>query len=351
MLARHAEDMFWAGRYLERAEDTARMVRATLLSTVAESPAQAIDRMQNLTRTLRLEEPAPTEDVQSMAEQLAMSPPMLRSEAGLGIDVQAEATRLVTSPALAGSVVFCVGCARENFRTLRDQIPSELWEQINQFHLRLRRDDFSVAMDNDPFPTLDLIQANCQTMTGVISSSMSQDESYRFLVLGQMLERALMTCRLVSVRYPELDGSSYDEMALTLRSVSALEAYQRAGQSSPLGADVARFLLVNELFPRSVLHCLLVSENQVAALVPHEKPPPLRRLGQLRSELEYADFADMVADLPSHLTAIEAGVREVAELVGGHFFRKGEALDLHAQAIKPGAPIKQGAPIKPGGPL
>ncbi len=339
MLARHAEDMFWAGRYLERAEDTARMVRATLLSTVAEGPAQAIDRMRNLTRTLRLDESAPTENVQAMAERLTMSPPMLRSRAGLGIDVQAEATRLVASPSLAGSVVFCIGCARENFRTLRDQIPSELWEQMNQFHLRLRQGDFSAAMDHDPFPTLDLVQASCQTLTGVISSSMSRNEGYRFLVLGQMLERALMTCRLVAVRYLELDGSSYDEMALTLRSVSGLEAYQRVGRSSPLGADVARFLLLDDSFPRSVLHCLRVSENHVGALVTHGKPPLLRRLGRLRSELEYGDFDEMVADLPDHLAAIEAGVREVAELVARHFFGDSEVFDLHAQSIKPGVSL------------
>lgn len=336
MLARHAEDMFWAGRYLERAEDTARMVRATLLSTVAESPTQAIDRVQNLIRTLRLEMPTPAEDVQTMAENLTQSPPMLRSEAGLSIDVQAAASGLVASPTLAGSVVFSIGCARENFRSLRDQIPSELWEQINQFHLRLRQDDFPATMEQDPFQTLDFIRVSCQSLTGVINSSMSQDEGYRFLVLGQMLERALMTCRLISVRYPELDGSSYDEMALTLRSVSALEAYQRASQSSPLGADVAQFLLVDESFPRSVLYCLRLSETQVESLAPQGKPPPLRRLGQLRSELEYADFNAMVSDLPRHLTALESGVRDTANLVSAYFFRNAEAFDLHSQAIKPG---------------
>lgn len=337
MLARHAEDMFWAGRYLERAEDTARMVRATLLSTVAEPPAQAIDRMQNLISTLRLEVQAPAEDVESMAERLTPSPPMLRSEAGLGIDVQAAATRLVVAPTMAGSVAFCIGRTRENFRSLRDQIPSELWEQINEFHLRLRQEDFPAAMEQDPFQTLDFIRVSCQSLTGVISSSMAQGEGYRFLVLGQMLERALMTCRLISVRYPEHDGSSYDEMALTLRSVSALEAYQRASQSSPLGSDVARFLMVNDSFPRSVLYCLRLSETQVEALASNGRPPPLQRLGQLRSELEYTDFDTMVADLPSHLSALEAGVRNVADLVSGHFFRNAEAFDLHSQAITPGA--------------
>ncbi|WP_419924932.1 alpha-E domain-containing protein [Candidatus Poriferisocius sp.] len=336
MLGRHAEDMFWAGRYLERAEDTARMVRATLLSTVGESPAQAIDRMQNLIRTLRLEVPTPSEDVQTMAEHMTPTPPMLRSEAGLGIDVQAAASALATSPSLAGSVTFCIGRARENFRSLRDQIPSELWEQTNQFHLQLRQGDFPVKMEHDPFQTLDFIRVSCQSLTGVIITSMSQGEGYRFLVLGQTLERALMTCRLISVRFPELDGSSYDEMALTLRSVSALEAYQRASQSSPLGSDVARFLLVDDSFPRSVLHCLRASEAHVEALDPQGKAPPLRRLGQLRSELEYADFDTMVADLPRHLSALEGGVRDVANLVSNHFFLNAEAFDLHSQAIAPG---------------
>lgn len=337
MLARHAEDMFWAGRYLERAEDTARMVRATMLSTVAEPPAQAIDRMQNLIRTLRLEMPTPSEDVQTMAERLSPSPPMLRSEAGLGIDVQAAATRLVASPSLAGSVVFCIGRTRENFRSLRDQIPSELWEQINQFYLRLRQDDFAASMEQDPFQTLDFIRVSCQTLNGVFETSMARGEAYRFLVLGQNLERALMTCRLIQTRYPAMDGSSYDEMALTLRSVSALEAYQRASQSSPLAADVARFLMVDDSFPRSVLYCLRVTESQVEALAQNGTSPPLRRLGQLRSGLEYADFDAMVADLPGRLSALEAGVRDVAQLVGDQFFRNAESFDLHSQAIMPGA--------------
>lgn len=336
MLARHAEDMFWAGRYLERAEDTARMVRATLLSTVAEPPAQAIVHLENLIRTLRLELPTPTEDVQAMAERLTPSPPMLRSEAGLGIDVQAAATRLVASPSLDGSVVFCIGRARENFRSLRDQIPSELWEQINLTHLRLRQHDFPASMEQDPFQTLDFVRVSCQTLSGVFETSMARGEAYRFLVLGQNLERALMTCRLIQSRYPAMDGSSYDEMALTLRSVSALEAYQRAYQSSPLNADVARFLMIDDSFPRSVLYCLEVAESQVEALAHDDRPPPLRRLGQLRSGLEYADFNAMTADLPGHLSAIEAGVRDVADLVSDQFFRNAESFDLHSQAIMPG---------------
>jgi len=338
MLARHAEDMFWAGRYLERAEDTARMVRATLLSTVAESPTQAMRRMGNLARTLRLEAPAPGEDVQTMAEHLTSAPPMLRSPAGLVIDVQAAATRLVCSPAVAGSVVFCIGRARENFRSLRDQIPSELWEEINRFHLQLHHADFPNAMEQDPFRTLDSIRVSCQTLNGVLSTSMARGEAYRFLVLGQNLERALMTCRLLQARYLEMDGSSYDEMALTLRSVSALEAYQRAMHSSPLASDVARFLLLSEAFPRSVLVCLQLSESHVGSLAANGQPAPLRRPGQLRSGLEFADFDEMTANLPDHLRALEAGVRDAAEMVGDHFFRNAEVFTLHSQAIGPGAP-------------
>ena len=73
------------------------------------------------------------------------------------------------------------------------------------------------------------------------------------------------------------------------------------------------------------------------ALAQDAKSPPLRRLGQLRSGLEYADFAILVADLPSQLAALESGVRETAELVGGYFFRNAEVFDLHSQALSPGA--------------
>ncbi|MXW42069.1 MAG: alpha-E domain-containing protein [Acidimicrobiia bacterium] len=336
MLARHAEDMFWAGRYLERAEDTARMIRATLLSTVGESPAHGVERMGNLISTLRLEMPTSADTVQTMAESLTSTPPILHSTAGLGLDVQAAATALVASPSLAGSVVFCIGRARENFRSLRDQVPSELWEQINQIHLRMHQNDFSTTIEHDPFQTLDFIRVSCQSLTGVISTSMSQGEGYRFLVLGQSLERALMTCRLISVRYPELDGSSYDEMALTLRSVSALEAYQRASRSSPLASDVARFLLLDDAFPRSVLYCLRACEAHVNALSPVGKTPPMRHLGQLRSKLEYGDFETLLAELPVLLIDIEAGVRGVADDLSHYFFRNAEAFDLHCQAIGPG---------------
>ncbi len=342
MLARHAEDMFWAGRYLERAEDTARMVRATLLSTVAETPAHAVEQMGNLINTLRLEMPSPDHTVQSIAKNLNPTAPLLRSEAGLGIDVQAAATTLVAAPNLAGSVVFCISRARENFRSLRDQVPSELWEQINLIHLHMHQTDFTATMEHDPFQTLDFIRVSCQSLTGVISTSMSQGEGYRFLVLGQTLERALMTCRLISVRYPELDGSSYDEMALTLRSVSALEAYQRASRSSPLASDVARFLLLDDAFPRSVLYCLRACEDHVNALASENIAPPVRRLGRLRSELEYGNFDSLLARLPALLSELEDGVREVATDLSYYFFRNAETFDLHSQAIGPEvSPMKQ----------
>ena len=89
------------------------------------------------------------QNTQQVAAQITDAPPLLRSPAGLGLDVQATATRLVSSPALVGSVVFCIGRARENLRSLRDQIPSELWEQINQFHLQLRQ---SSSSQSKPLP-------------------------------------------------------------------------------------------------------------------------------------------------------------------------------------------------------
>ena len=191
-------------------------------------------------------------------------------------------------------------------------------------------------MELDPFGTLDQVRVNCQTLVGIIDSTMPQGEGYRFLMLGLMLERAVMTSRLLMVRYPELDGSSYDEMALTLRSVSALEAYQRASQSSPHPADVVRFLLLSPSFPRSVLYCLQACESQLRAIADDTSSLPGQVLGRLRSRLEFADLEELMSDLPRYLQDLESGIRDVADRISVAFFRHAEVVELHSQAIGPG---------------
>lgn len=311
MLARHAENMFWAGRYLERAEDTARMLQATLRSSVSSGRGTASLHYRALLQTLRLDDPGPALDVGTLLN------------------------RLVSDPNAPGSIVAGIGHARENLRTLRDQIPSELWEHTNGLHLRLRRPDFARQLATEPYDTLDMVKVRCQTLAGIVATAMAREEGYRFLILGVTIERALMTCRLVNVRYPAMSSASYEETALTLRSASALEAYQRSYLSSSDPADVARFLLVNERFPRAVLACLRQAEDQLRGIGgPHTRP--MRHLGRIRSSLEYADFDELIESLATHLDELEFGIRATAEEVALQYFRDGEAFDLHSQLLVPG---------------
>lgn len=312
MLARHAENMYWAGRYVERAEDTARMLDATLQSSVSTSPQQASVRFRTLMQTLRHEVP---EGPMSGADVLEL---------------------LVAAPDAPGSILSSIARTRENLRSLREQIPAEFWEQTNRLHLLLQGPRFHDDLLRDPFAALEVIRDGCQRLSGTVTTAMSRDEGYRFLVLGNTIERSLMTCRLVNVRFPQLSESSYDEMALTLRSASALEAYQRAFHASTDPDDVVRFLLVNDRFPRSLLFCLRQAEEQLTALGRGAPSRPRRLMGQLRSRLEFADMAELLADLPDSIDDYENGLRHAAGAIGTHFFRNAEELDLRSQMLVPG---------------
>src|SRR4029453_19161216 len=91
--------------------------------------------------------------------------------------------------------------ARENARNVREQISTELWESINTFHLELRGRDLREDLERQPYQLYSLVKHRCQSIAGVASETMSRDDGWRFLLLGRMLERAEMICRLLSVRF------------------------------------------------------------------------------------------------------------------------------------------------------
>lgn len=313
MLARHAESMFWGARYLERAEDTARTLHATFRSSVSVGPGLASQRYRNLLTILRVSDPRGQLSGRQVLEYL------------------------VVDAAVEGSIRTSVSRARENVRALREQVPSELWEHTNRLHLRLRQPEFAADLLTEPLDRLDEVKERCQTIAGIVATSMSRTEGHQFLMLGQMLERALMSIRLLQVRYPLLDEASYDETALTLRSASGLEAYQRAHRASADPAEVAKFLLLSDQFPRSLLFCLRFCERRLIDLGSTiGSSLALRMFGQARSRLEFADIDELLGDLQGSLADVEDSVRHAAEAIAAQFFRQAEELDLHSQLLLPG---------------
>jgi uncharacterized alpha-E superfamily protein len=168
---------------------------------------------------------------------------------------------------------------------------------------------------------------------------MTRDDAWRFLMLGWVLERAEVTCRLLQVRYGDLvpgdDPPGFHALVNTLKSASALQAFRTRYGASLDPANAVELLLLARDFPRSVLFCLAQAEAHLDALGPAGgRTRPQRRLGRVRSDLEYADVRELFA-LGIHrcLDEVHAGVREVAGAIGEQFFRSrlGELhpLDFH----------------------
>ena len=115
---------------------------------------------------------------------------------------------LVLDDKNAGAIVSAVGRARENARSVRELISTELWEAVNTFWLELLARNLRADLEEQPYELYGLVKRRCQMVNGVAAETMSRDDGWRFLMLGWMLERAEMTCRLLNVRYGELAGAT-----------------------------------------------------------------------------------------------------------------------------------------------
>lgn len=332
MLARLAENLFWAGRYVERAEDTARMVDVTY-HTLLESPVGEVERSW---------------------EQLLE---VLHLRAGYGdrpLDPVEVMRFLVLDAATPGSITSSVARARENVRSVRELVSTELWETVNELHLTLASRDLRRELAEQPSGILRHVRDASMTIYGVASETMPRDTGWRFMALGRLLERAEMTCRLIDVRYGQLeslagpsrrlgdaaaagargaDRADFHHWVAVLKSASAFEAYRRRYRASMDPVDVVEFLLLAEDLPRSVLFCLNAAMRQLEALADGRSSRALRLLGRSTSSLKYRDVAELF-DLGLHdlLDEVQDRVARVAEAVADEFFRQHPSGAMHAIA-------------------
>lgn len=337
MLARLAENLFWAGRYVERAEDTARMVDVTY-HTLLESPVGEVERSW---------------------EQLLE---VLHLRAGYG-DAPLEPVDvvrfLVLDARTPGSITSSIARARENVRSVRELVSSELWESVNDLHLALASRDLRRELSDQPSELFRHVRNACMMIYGVASETMPRDTGWRFMALGRLLERAEMTCRLIDVRYGQLealggpsrrlgeavrpgpageraqgaDRADFHHWVAVLKSASAFEAYRRRYRASMDPADVVEFLLLAEDLPRSVLFCMTAAMHQLEALSADRPSRALRLLGRATSSLKYRDVGELFdLGLHDYLDGVQDRVAEVAEAVADEFFRHQPAGAMHAIA-------------------
>ncbi len=303
MLSRIAEALFWMGRYLERAEDTARMLDVQL--------AQLLDD--------------PTSD-----EQLAVRGVLsvMGMATGDAAPEPEEVTALLAfDRSEPSSIASSLVGARENAGAIREIISSELWECLNATYLSLEQ-RAATAKAIGPhafFRFARFVKDRVAMAAGIAEGTMPRDDSWRFLVLGRSLERADMTARLLGVRLG-LPGSVSNWVAV-LRSCSAYEAYLRSYGATVDPGRVAEFLLLDRPFPRSAYSALATAEACVTELGPGDTrlgtaDEARRILGRTRADLEYRRIRDQLDELPVLLSGLQLACSHASAAVTARFFNR-----------------------------
>lgn len=280
MLARIAQELFWLGRDLTRAEHTARILDGAFHADVSGVPGEGGITLswEGVLATIGAKPPAPGEEETEVPDRR------------LGrIEVARMLTLDTDSPA---SVVSCVARARERGRTMRDVISTEMWEALNSFYLLLGRYDLQAALQTGPYSFYQEVKENCALFWGLMDRTLLRDEGRAFLEAGGRIEEADMILRMLRVAIPvgsiEDGRPAHETEALALlHAVGGFQAYRRAVRVGPTVGPVARFLLFDSAYPGSVASSVdaLAAALTAADAQPRSSPPVLR-LGRLIADLE-----------------------------------------------------------------
>lgn len=311
MLARVADAIYWMSRYVERAENVARFIDVNL-NLMLDLPAGSVPQWQ------------PLVDITGDAAEFARR---------YGVANQYDVIQFLTfDQDNPNSIRSCLRAARENARSVREIISSEMWEQLNTFYLMVNEAAADAGRRNDPQDLFASVKTARHLFTGVTDATMTHNESWHFCRLGRMLERADKTSRILDVKYFLLlptaadVGTTSDDIqwAAVLRSASAFEMYRkRHGRIVP--DRIVEFLLIDKEFPRAIEYCLVRARECVHAISGTPaglyRYPVERLLGELCSELAYARIDSIISEgLHEHLDRLQTKLNQVGSEVSQTFF-------------------------------
>lgn len=283
MLSRVADSIYWLNRYIERAENIARFVDVNLNLSL-DSTLGMSQQWKPLVLT--------TGDLDLFNERYGES------------TVENVIQFLTFDPEYPNSIISCLRSARENARSIREVISSEMWEQINNFYLMLK-DAVHVGKIDELSSFFAEVKLSSHLFIGVMDVTMSHNEGWHFGRIGRLIERADKTARILDVKYfillPSLRdvGTPLDELQwiALLKSASAYEMYRKC-QRRINPDSVAEFLILDREFPRSIQFCLLEAEKSLRHISGNNigtwQNPAERALGKLRSELEFITIEEIV---------------------------------------------------------
>jgi uncharacterized alpha-E superfamily protein len=305
MLSRTADHLFWMARYMERAENTARMLdvnyQMSLLPQSADEAEQGWRGVLGISElTASFNEHYPTCDARHVMDF------MVRDANNLS------------------SIVCCLQAARENARAVRGTLTTEVWETTNQtwleFNRLLARSDFQ----RDPSALFEWVKFRSHLSRGVTVGTMLQDEALHFLRIGTFLERADNTARLLDVKFQSLAGDYFGprmgqsqvqasarealevdfyHWSAVLRSVSGFEVYRKVYRNVIRPDKVAELLILRPDMPRSLAACMNALMTNLTLVANAQSSETLRRAGRLHSDLQYGRIDEILATgLHAYLT-------------------------------------------------
>lgn len=285
MLSRVADSIYWMQRYRERAENISRLIDVNLFLTI-DAPGDELQQWEPIVRTT--------------------------GDYGLFASLYDKPTKTSVLEFLTfdernpNSILNCVHRSRENARSIREAITSEMWNELNLLYLYVRGASRSERRETQElFEFYNQIRRSCQLFTGIMDTTLSHDEGWHFGRIGNLIERSDQSSRILDVKYfillPSVEhvGTAYDDIlwAALLKSVSGLDVYRKSWHEIH-HAHVIDFIVLDPEFPRSIHSCLrraresLLKLNSAGADGP--KDPPLGHVEQLCKQLESTTVYDIV---------------------------------------------------------
>lgn len=313
MLSRVANSIYWMNRYIERAENYARLIEVDYNLAMDLPPGLVQQQWRPLVLTTGDEE---------------------LFENTYGEYTKKNVLRfLAFDTANPNSICSCLFAARENARTVREVIPSDLWMQVNEMYLSIRTLNKDDSLNQKVLiQFLRDIKQGSHGFSGIMDATFSRSEGWQFGNLGRFLERADKTDRIIDMKYyyllpnPEYVGTPLDLMqwSALLKSASAFEMYRKVYGKLDV-SSIIKFLVLDREFPRAMRYCLIQAEQSLHSIIGSERftfeTKAEKEMGKLRSELDYTDVNDIFRfGLHEYLDVFQTKLNYVGSAIGDTFF-------------------------------
>ncbi|UCV12595.1 alpha-E domain-containing protein [Dechloromonas denitrificans] len=283
MLSRTADHLFWMSRYIERAENLARLLDVTWQMSLVPQSLDAANQNWNAIIALNSLETAYAEHYDTVNAENVLR-------------------FMVTDPNNYSSIYSCLRLARENAHAVRGTVTSEMWETLNSTWLEAREKSFEQILNAGIGEFFDWVKMRSSLSRGVTIGTLLQDEAFHFIRLGTLLERADNTARILDIKYhvlrPHGDEGATDfyQWGALLRSVSAFEVYRKVYRDVITPERVTELLILRNDMPRSLHFCMNGVVKNLELIANSHSGETQRQAGLLHAQLHYARVEDILAE-------------------------------------------------------